>query len=81
MTSLLVALQIGVRPRRPAVYPTARVDVDRMPYLICAQMFTSFLVVVVFSTRTRKDLDRIQGVTAAVSLEVKRTLREYHSNP
>ena len=52
-----------------------------MLYLICAQVFMSLIVVVVFWAKTRKDLDQIQGVTAAVYLEVKRTLREYRSNP
>ena len=52
-----------------------------MLWLICAQVFMSLVVLVVFWYKTRKDLDQIQGVTAAVYLEVKRTLREYRSIP
>jgi len=41
----------------------------------------SLVVIVVFWAKTRKDLEQIQGVTAGIYLEVKRTLREYRSNP
>ncbi|HEY3100485.1 MAG TPA: hypothetical protein VGL14_16345 [Methylomirabilota bacterium] len=52
-----------------------------MLWLICAQVFMSLLAILVFWYKTRQDLDQIQGVTAAVYLEVKRTLREFRSNP
>ena len=52
-----------------------------MLYLICAQVFMSLLAILVFWYKTRQDRDQIQGVTAAVYLEVKRTLREFRSNP
>jgi len=34
-----------------------------------------------FWATTPKRLEQIQGVTAGIYLEVKRTLREYRSNP
>jgi hypothetical protein len=52
-----------------------------MLWLICAQVFMSLLAILVFWYKTRQDLDQIQGVTAAVYLEVKRTLRDFRSNP
>jgi len=52
-----------------------------MLWLVCAQVVLSLVALLVFWYKTRNDLDQIQGVTAAVYLEVKRTLREYRSNP
>jgi hypothetical protein len=52
-----------------------------MLWLICAQVFMSFVALLVFWYKTRKGLDQIEGISAAVYLEVKRTLREYRSNP
>ncbi len=52
-----------------------------MLWLICAQVLMSFVALLVFWYKTRKSLDQIEGVSAAVYLEVKRTLREYRSNP
>ena len=50
-------------------------------WLICAQVVMSLLAILVFWYMTRQDLDQIPGVTAAVYLDVKRTLREFRSNP
>ncbi len=49
--------------------------------IVAGEAFLSLVAILVFWYKTRKDLDQIQGVTATVYLEVKRTLREYRSNP
>ncbi len=52
-----------------------------MLWLIGGQVFMSFVAVLIFWYKTRRSLDQIEGVSAAVYLEVRRTLREFRSNP
>ena len=80
------------------MYPTRRVDVDRlwtddsatmsehafqqlMLGVVCGEVAVVIVAFLVFWYKTRRSLDEIEGISAAVYLEVRRTLREFRSNP
>ena len=49
--------------------------------VVCTEVAIVILAFLVFWYKTRTSLDQIEGISAAVYLEVRRTLREFRSNP
>src|SRR3989475_5703839 len=47
--------------------------------IVCGEVAVVIVAFLVFWYKTRKSLDQIEGISAAVYLEVKRTLREHRS--
>ena len=47
--------------------------------IVCGEVAVVIVAFLVFWYKTRKSLDQIEGISAAVYLEVKRTLREHRT--
>jgi len=45
--------------------------------IVCSEVAVVIVALLVFWYKTRKSLDQIEGVSAAVFLEVRKTLREH----
>jgi NADH:ubiquinone oxidoreductase subunit K len=47
--------------------------------IVCGEVAVVIVAFLVFWYKTRKSLDQIEGISAAVYLEVKRTLRDHRT--